>query len=123
MKTVLHISADFPDSMVPAKTRAVAAADRPIVGLLAERRFVRQELHDSRVGIEADLNGVRPDEAAEEDAAGQLLELVLLDRVEKTHGDVGLLRNGMQGDLLLLARFAQSLAYRHAVCSPSLNTA
>ena len=54
---------------------------------------------------------------------GQLVELVLLDRVEETHRDVGLLCNRMQRDLLALPCFAQTFANGHSARSRSRNTA
>src|SRR5205823_9633733 len=52
-------------------------------------RKLRDEFLNRRLGIEADLDRIRADECAAEDAARQAGNVVALERFENAHRDLG----------------------------------
>ena len=76
-------------------------------------RVVRElphELVDRHLGIEADLEGVRADDAPAEDAARQALDVVPLERLERDHRDLGGVGNLAERKAATLAGLAQLVA-------------
>lgn len=65
---------------------------------------------DRFLGVEAEVLGVRADESAIEDAAGQLLEVFLFDGLQHARADLGDVGNVVERELFLLARFAEFVA-------------
>ena len=74
-------------------------------GCLPVKTF--EEFADGLVGIEPDLDRIRADEGAAEDAAGQLGDVVALERFEGPDRDLGTGGNLPQRDAAPLARLAQ----------------
>src|SRR5205814_8990301 len=78
--------------------RPALALDRLVIlaaigGRMSRRHGIVRELRDEflnrRLGIEADLDGVRSDEGAAEDAARQAGDVVALERLERGDRDLG----------------------------------
>jgi len=80
---------------------------------------LRDEFLNRPISVESDLDGVRSDERAAEDAARQARDVVALERFERGHRDLGRVRNLAQRNAAALARFAQRPAEiaRRTVCA------
>ena len=97
---------------------AIALDGLVILGLRRRRmslgdRVVRElphELFDRCLGIEADLEGIRADDAPAEDAARQALDVVPLERLERDHRDFGGVGDLAERETAALARLAQLVA-------------
>ena len=104
--------------LLPAAHAFFAGGDDAVVGGFGAggdvlERKLMHELADGLVGIESDLLRVRADERAREDPARQLLDFVVLERLERAQRDA---RSG--GDLTqrhaaLLTRFTKVSAEVH----------
>ena len=70
-------------------------------------RKLRDELLNGRVRIEPHLHGVRADERAAEDAAGQPRHIVALERLEDRDRNLGRVRDRPKRDTTPLAGFAK----------------
>src|SRR5262249_37391954 len=98
------------------RRHAPIALDRLMILNLRRRRMsggngvVRKLPHEfveGRFGIEADFEGVRTDDAAAEDAAGQTRDVVAFERLERGDGNLSGVGNLAQRQTAALARFAQ----------------
>ena len=70
------------------------------------------EIAEHLVGVEPDLGREVPDERAQEDPAGQPLRLVLLERLQVRHGNLGHFRDRAEVDAALLAGVPQPGAHQ-----------
>src|SRR5207237_7244238 len=73
-------------------------------------RKLRDEFLNRRLGIEADLDRIRADECAAEDAARQAGNVVALERFENAHRDLGGRGDLPKRDASSLPRLAQLAA-------------
>jgi len=81
-----------------------------VVGIDLRLAQAREVIIDCLLGVEAEVLGVRSDESAIEDAAGQLLEVFLFDGLQHARADLGDVGNVVERELFLLPRFTKFVA-------------